>query len=63
MDTPIIDYELQQLANEAKLRGVEFFNLSCEDWRDIPTSVEEIHRLPDDKKEYWMHVATALVLR
>lgn len=48
--------ELQELANEAKLRGPGFFGLDVDDWRDIPTSIEELERLPTDDREYWESV-------
>lgn len=55
-------YELEQLANEAKLRGSVPLGLEV-DWRDIPTSRDDIDELTDEQREYWLAVAEQLVSR
>lgn len=53
--------ELSELANEMKLRG----DVMCigRDWRDVPTSREEINRLSAHEQREWSEIAAALLNR
>ncbi len=48
---------LRQLSNEAAMRGVNYFHLEVGDWRDIPTSQEELSALDQDEQLYWKSIA------
>jgi hypothetical protein len=50
------EYSLSQIAASAKVRG-DWEQYGVSDWREIPSTAEELSRLTEDERAYWLEVA------